>query len=67
MCCLSNIRNDFTPKHVQPGQNNRAENERVKYYRVLWLIIPSQNDHSKLYICTTKIIEKLTSHRKKLV
>ena len=41
-----------------------AEIDLVKYYRVWCEIIPSQNNYNKLYICTTKNIEKLTPHRK---
>ena len=44
------------PRLKTPSGNNIDT-----YYRVWLRIVPIQNDCIKFYICTTKIIEKLTA------
>ena len=62
MCCLRDNRNNL---HL----NMFAKVERTKqiyigkYYIVWFEIVLDHNDHSKLYICMTKLIENINRSR----
>ena len=54
MWCLINNKNHSHLKNVHQGWNTQAEIDLGKYYRVWCVVVPSQYDNSKFYICTTK-------------
>ena len=45
-----------TPKTNTPGKKGQSWTWHVKYYRLWFEVIPSENDYSIMYKGTTKII-----------
>ena len=65
MWCLINNKNHSHLKNVHQGWNTQAEIDLGKYYRVWCVVVPSQYDNSKFYICTTKSIENINRSQEK--